>query len=58
MKIKIPMYLMELIVPEMMYYNRLPRKTKKKLKKVAEKILFTIVLDRVESVIKEHEIKQ
>jgi len=58
MKVKIPMYLMEILVPEMMYYNRLPRKIKKKLKKEAEKILFTIVLDRVESVIKEHELKQ
>lgn len=47
-----------ILCPEMIFYKRLPRKKKKALRKDAEQIVQRVVLDRIEQVIKEQEIKQ
>jgi predicted secreted protein len=52
------MDIMCILCPEMMYYKRLPRKQKKALRKDAEQMVQKVVLDRIEQVIKELEIKQ
>lgn len=55
MKVSIPMEVMCILVPEMLYYKRLPRKKKKALKKGAEQILWKIIEERIDQVIREYE---
>ena len=55
MKVSIPTEVMCILVPEMIYYKRLPRKKKKALKKGAEQILWKILEERIDQVIREYE---
>lgn len=55
MKVNIPMEVMCILIPEMLYYKRLPRKKKKALKKGAEQILWLILEERIDQVVREYE---
>lgn len=55
MKVSVPLYLVIGLCPEMIYYQTLPRKKKKRLKKKALGIFFNTIEEYADKIIKEHE---